>query len=150
MLDGNQATGFDSVTNFWTDMMGRMAAGGAAPPSGGTDAMKQMRKAFFGAMSEYSEEYMRSEQFLQAMKKGMDNSLAMRKQVNEFLTRNVQGAQMASSSDTDNIVLLMRGMEERIMGKLDDLADRVQRLETSQNGASKSSPKASKTKRSGK
>ena len=75
---------------------------------------------------------MRSEQFLTAMKQSMDNALAAKQQVNEFLTKTLHDFQMPSSSDMDNIVLVMRAMEERIVGKLEDLAKRIERLEQPQ------------------
>ena len=126
--DGATQT-FDPFSKFWTDMMGRMGVPGAQPSAASNDWLKQMRKPFLDAMARQAEEFMRSEQFLTAMKQSMDNSLAAKQQVNQFLTKTLQDFQMPSSSDMDNIVLALRAMEDRIVGKLDDLVERVERLE---------------------
>ncbi len=133
----NNGVGVDPFTGFWTDMMGKMASAGVAAPPTSPDMMAGMRKAFFGAMTEYADDFMRSEQFLTAMKKSMDSSLALRQQINQFLTSGLQSAQMPTRSDTDHIVLLVRGLEDRIVGKLDALSERVEQLETQQNGSAR-------------
>ncbi len=128
----------DPFTQLWTDMMGRMAGAAAVPiPTPGTDFNEQMRKTFFTALSDYSEKYMRSEQFLASMKQMMDNSLALKQQINQFLTGSLQAAQMPSRTDTDHIVLQLRGLEQRVMGKLDALTDRIDALEATSNGKPK-------------
>lgn len=140
----SSGVGADPFTGFWTDMMGRMAGAGVAAPPTSPDMMAGMRKAFFGAMTEYADEFMRSEQFLTAMKKSMDSSLALKQQINQFLTSGLQSAQMPSRSDTDHIVLLIRGLEDRVIKKLDALSERIEQLETQQNGTAgkaKSQPK---------
>ncbi len=138
MAEDNQAVpGFDPFMKFWADMTGRMAASGVTAPTGAPDMMAQMRKTFFGAMAEYADDYMRSEQFLSAMKQNMDNALAFKQQINQFLTSTLQSSQMPSRSDTDHIVLLVRGMESRIVEKLDDLSARVDQLEAQRNGSAK-------------
>lgn len=129
--DGATQT-FDPFSKFWTDMMGRMGVPGGEPSAASNDWLKQMRKPFLDAMARQAEEFMRSEQFLTAMKQSMDNALAAKQQVNEFLTKTLHDFQMPSSSDMDNIVLVMRAMEERIVGKLEDLAKRIERLEQPQ------------------
>ena len=126
--DGSTQT-FDPFSQFWTDMMGRMGAPGGESSASSDDWMKQMRKPFLDAMSRQAEEFMRSEQFLTAMKQSMDNALSAKQQVNQYLTKTLQDFQMPSSSDVDNIVLVMRAMEQRIVGKLDNLAERIERLE---------------------
>lgn len=135
MGDGNHSVpGGDPFTAFWSDWMTRMSGLGMAPPASAPDMMEQMRKTFFGAMARHAEEFMRSDQFLGAMKQSMDNALAFKQQLNQFLTKNLQSAQMPSRSDTDHVVLLVRGMEERLAGKLDDLSARVAELEAASGG----------------
>ncbi len=138
------APGSDPFTQFWTDAMGRMAAAGAASAGSNPDPAEQMRRTFFSALAEYSDQYMRSEQFLKAMKQTLDNSLALKQQINQFLTQSLQSAQMPSRSDTDHIVLLLRGLEDRVMGKLEELSNRVEALEAHRNGAPE--PKRKKSK----
>lgn len=109
--------------------------GGAAPKSSGTpEAVKQMRQMFFDAWAQYAEQFMRSEQFLTAMKQAMDNALAFRQQMDQFLTQGVRNMQMPARSDADHIVLLLRSLEDRVMQRLDQLDARVSAME---NGAGK-------------
>ncbi len=143
MPDSGGLPGFDPFMKFWTDMSAKMGAAGMAAPTPAPDMMAQMRKTFFGSMSEYAEEYMRSEQFLNGMKQAMDNSLTLKKQVNEFLQSGLQNAQMPSRADTDHIVLLLRGMEDRLLTKMDKLTARIDELEADRNGSNSS---ASSTK----
>lgn len=126
-------------------MMGQMASA-TIPTGASTDTVKQMRKAFSGVMADQAEEFMRSEVFLGAMKQAMDGALAMKQQINELLTKNLKTMQMPSRTDSDNLVLAVRGMEERLMGKLDELSQRVERLEESSNGTSKGAGKDSDAK----
>ena len=129
--------GADAFAQFWTDFMKRSAGMGVAPPQPAPDVMTQMRKAFFDALAEHADRYMRSEAFLQAMKQSMDSTLAWQQQMNEFLHRSLSAAQMPSHTDTDHAVVLLRGMEDRIVGRLNDLAERIERLETSGPGAAR-------------
>jgi len=127
--------GADAFAQFWTDFMKRSASVGvaAAPPA--PDVMTQMRKAFFDALAEHADRYMRSEAFLQAMKQSMDSTLAWQQQMNEFLHRSLAAAQMPSHTDTDHTVMLLRGMEDRIMARLDEMAERIERIEAAASGA---------------
>ena len=113
------------------DLMSRMSGAGlgSAPSSAREDAVKRMRRAFFDAWADHCDEFMRSEVFLDAMKKSMDGALAFKQQVNEFLTRSLHENQMPARSDTDSIMLVLRSMEERVLERIDQLSGRVERLE---------------------
>ena len=141
-FDGGNPT--EQFTKFWSDMMANAGKFGGQPPPPAPDAaMKQMRRAFFDAWAAQCEEFMRSEQFLDSMKKSMDNALAFKQQMNEFFTKHLHDAQMPARSDTDSILLVLRSLEERVLTKLEDLAARVERLEA--GIAAKGSKKSSGT-----
>ena len=145
MDEQNKTDRTDPFTTMWADMMGRMA--GMQPPAAAPpDMLEPMRRAFFDAMTKSADEYMRSEQFLTMMKQGMDNALAFRQQLNQFLKQNLQAAQMPTRADTDHMVLLVRGMEERVLEKLDELNRRIEGLESHQNGNSRGRTEESKPK----
>ena len=91
---------------------------------------ERMRKSFFEAMSKYFEEYLRSEAFLNSMKQSMDHALAWQQAMNQYMQKSLSAAQMQTRADGDHVVLLIRGMEDRVMARLDDLTERVERLET--------------------
>lgn len=105
-----------------------------------------MRQAFFDAWAQYCDEFMRSPAFLDAMKKAMDGALAFKQQINEYLTRTLHETQIPARSDTDSIMLVLRSLEERVLGRIEDLnrkvnelSDRVQAV--SPAGASAAAPR---------
>jgi flagellar biosynthesis chaperone FliJ len=63
------------------------------------------------------------------MKQSMDNALALQQTVNESLQKGLASAQMPSSNDADHVVMLIRGMEERLADKIDKLTERMGKLE---------------------
>jgi len=124
--------GNDAFTSFWSDFFAKMgSAGGAAPMQPSPDFTERMRKAFFDSMTRYAEDFMRSEQFLKSMKQSMDQALAWQQGMNQMLQGGLAAAQVPSRADSDHVVGLIRGMEERLLDRLDDLSRRVEKLEKS-------------------
>lgn len=122
----------DAFTGFWSEMFGKMSGAGMGAAWGGAspeDTQRQMRQAFFDSWQKYCEDYMKSPAFLDMMKQSMDNALAFRRQVNEFLGKALQEGQMPSRGDTDSILLAVRRMEERVLERMDSLSRRVEDLE---------------------
>lgn len=131
--DHGSSSSADPFTSFFSDLMSKMAmpgAASAAPTSPmGADFSKQMRQSFFDSMSSYCDDFMRSEQFLTAMRQSMDGALAFRQQLDRFLTSTVRSGQQPAREDTDHILLVLRSMEERVIHRLDGLEERLDRLE---------------------
>jgi predicted transcriptional regulator len=123
--------GTDAAAAFWSDFFSKLNAGGPAPQAMQAEFVERWRKAFFEAMSRSAEEYMRSESFLKMMKQSMDHALAWQQTMNQQLQAGLAGAQMPSRGDSDHIVSLIRGMEDRVMGRLDELGRRVEQVEKS-------------------
>ncbi len=124
----------DPFTKFWTEFWGKLSESGGAPASPSADVMNQMRRVFFDAMARQADEFMRSEAFLAAMKQAMDSSLAWQQSLNQFLSKGLQTAQMPSRVDADHMAVLVRGMEERVLARLEELSQRVGRLEQAESG----------------
>lgn len=136
----------DPFSSFWTEFMSRMwsavpGASAAPPPSPSQEMMNQMRRVFFDAMAAHADQFMRSEAFLNSMKQSMDNALAWQQMMNQYLQKGVSATQMPSQADADHVVLLVRGMEDRVMKKLEELEKRVDRVD-----GSKAAKPAAKTK----
>lgn len=121
--------GADAFTSFWSDFFGKMASAGVAPPQPSPDVTERMRKAFFESFSKYADEFMRSEAFLKMMKQSMDHGLAWQQAMNQQLQKGLTAAQMPTKSDADHIVMLVRGMEDRLVDKLEELSRRIDHLE---------------------
>lgn len=120
----------DMFTKFWSDFMSRMAPPGMAPPAGmSQDGTKQMQRIFFDALAKYADDFMRSPQFLEALKQTMDNAMAFRRQLDGFLTTMLKSAQMPTQSDTAYITEMLHGMERRLSARIDEVAARLDAVE---------------------
>lgn len=124
--------GSDPFTKFWSEMTNKMGSSGFGMPFDGSNeaAMKAMRQAFFDSWSHHCEEFMRSPMFLDAMKQSMDSALTFREQVNSFLNKALQESQVPTRRDTDSILQVLRGLEERVLDQLQSLSKRVDAMET--------------------
>ncbi len=137
---GNNSTNpmGDPFSKFWLDCMAKMTGAGFGSTTTGQstsdDAVKQMRRAFLDAWAQHCEEFMRSPTFLEGMKRALDNSLAFREQLNEFLTRALHEGQFPARSDTDSILVVLRSLEDRVLDRLDRLEKRVAGMEDSSGG----------------
>jgi len=131
MPDNHQhSTAADPFTRFWSDMMSQMpgmgATGvGATRASGSDEAAKQMQRMFFDAMAKYCDDFLRSEQFLTAMKQMMDRSIAFKQQVDQFLTKAMHGMQAPARADMEDITGVLRSVEERVLSRLEKLEAQV-------------------------
>ena len=137
--------GGDPFSAFWTDFWSKAgvapsAAAAGGTPSFGPELMERWRKAFFEALSRSSEEYLRSDAFLRMMKQSMDQSLTWQQAINQQVQQGLAAAQMVSRADVDHLVSLLRGLEERLMHRLDALenrhaaaADEQERVERAEN-----------------
>lgn len=119
--------GPEAFTAFWSDFLAKVAPPGSTALGG--NYAETMRKALFDAWTRYLDDYMRSDAFLQMMKQSTDHALAWQQQMNEYLQRGLAAAQMPGKEDSNHIALLVRGMEERVTARLDELNKRITKLE---------------------
>ncbi len=126
------------MTSIWTDFATKMMSAGMSvePGESPPDAAKQIRGAVFEAMSQYVNQFMRSEQFLEMMKKSMDASIAWRKQMNDFLTQAHHAGQGVALGDVADLHATVRHLEQRtldcietICHKLDEISKRLEAIE---------------------
>ena len=121
--------GIDPFMRFWSDFMSKMATAGTPAPQPPPDVVQQMRRVFFDTMAEQADQFLRSEAFLNSLKQGMEASLAWQQAMNQFLQKGLASAQIPTRTDADHLVTLLRNMEERIVDRVDDLSQRVDKLE---------------------
>ena len=124
--------GKDPFSSFWQDFTSRMMAAGmpAQPQNPSVEMLNNMRRMFFDSLARHSEEFMKSEQFLQGMKQAMDAGLAWQQTINQSMQKTLSAAQMPTRGDTDHIALLVRGLEDRLLSRIEELSDRVASLES--------------------
>ncbi len=120
----------------WGDFMSRFGMADAAgssneapTPSWSDEAMKQMQRAFMDALAKYCDEFMRSPQFLNMMKQSMDNALSFKQHVDRFLTEAHRSVHSPSIGDVDDIVGLLRTIEDRVIERIDVLETRLRDVE---------------------
>lgn len=123
----------DPFSHFWGEFVKWTSPPGGPPISPSNEVLQHLRSMFLQAMASQADQFMRSETFLSSMKQGMDNALAWQKAMNEVLQRGLSAAQVPSRADADHLVVLLRGLEERLLKKMDDLSDRVGQLEKSRS-----------------
>lgn len=119
----------DAFTQFWSDFMSRMGTGIAPQPTAGADATKRMQRIFFDAMAKYADDFMRSPQFLESLKQTMDNALAFRRQMDQWLANSLNAVQMPSHGDVTDVVARVHSVERRVLERLDELEHRIAALE---------------------
>lgn len=126
----------DPFSRFWVDLMSKMSTTPFAPTASQMqdDAMKRARQAFFDAWARHCDEFLRSDAFLDVLKKSMDGALAFKQELNEFMTKALHDQQMPARSDTDSILVVLRSMEDRVLQRIDQLSHRVDALEASVSG----------------
>jgi hypothetical protein len=106
------------------------------------EAMKRMQSAFFESMAQYAEQYMRSPQFLESMKRSMDQALQLRRQMDDFLKFNMASAfESATGGSNSEILGAIRQSHEQLKthidGQLAKLEARVSEIESAVTGSAK-------------
>lgn len=130
---------FDPVTKFWQDLWAQATSAmpsATPPPAPAPELLAQMRRAFFDAMARFCDDYMRSPQFLDMMKQTMDNALAFRKQLNEFLAGALHASQMPTQDDTGEVLETLHAIESRVLQRVEELSHRIAALERRKSPAS--------------
>ena len=146
-----QAAAFQKI---WMESMSKMAqtAFSATPESVPPEILKQMRNGIFEALAKSWEEFMRSPQFLEAVKQMMDKAIAFKKLTAEMLTKAHHEMQGTARTDIDAILVAVRHLESRVVDRMDELGAQLEqmrrRLEQVEKnkGARPAMPKTQKTK----
>lgn len=140
--DPHNAGGMGDLGRMWMEYMANMAKGAAGmppmtPPSGVTpDALREMRAAMLKSVSDYLDQFMRTQPFLDWMQKTMASSVDLRKQMNDFFAWLQNEWQGASRQDIDRLAAENRRMNsginegfERVEELLGDINKRLADLE---------------------
>jgi len=129
--DQNGGPAPDLLTKMWSDFAAQMMRAGTAftPDRTPSDMTKEMRSAMFKAWSEHLDQFMRSPDFLDALKQSMGTSLKARKQWNDFMGQVQHGLQMATRQDVDQILSSLHHAERRILDRIEELTEQLESLE---------------------
>ncbi|MBX3355422.1 MAG: hypothetical protein KF724_06960 [Phycisphaeraceae bacterium] len=153
----------DPLLGFWRDLWARSAAaaGGAATQGGAgfppmnplgsmpgmspgaegftgftPEAMRRMQNAFFEAMAQHAEQWMKSPQFLESLKRSMDRALDFRRQMDDFLQSNMATAFEAATGGANSEVMgAIRQTASQIEAQMSRLHERLDAIEARTGGA---------------
>lgn len=141
----------DAFGAFWSDFLRRAASQGVAPTQPPTpDTFAQLRRAFFDALAEHADKFMRSEAFLVAMKQSLEQSLAFQQTLNDMMKKGLTANQVPTRDDADHITMLVRGVEDRVLDRLERLSRRLDQLEGVKRGANERVAPAARSQKSSK
>jgi hypothetical protein len=131
----------NAFAKMWTEFVSKMAASGLAfdPKATPPEAIRQFRDAMLRAMEQYCIEYMRSPEFLEDLRGGMDAAIEARKQLNEMLNRMYSEMQGVTRQDADGMMARMRQIETRVDERLAGIEAKLDRL-VEQLGPSRKAP----------
>lgn len=91
------------------------------------DVLRKMQAAFFDAMAQHAEQYMRSPQFLEAMKRSMDQALQFKRQMDDFLKSNMANAfETASGGANTEILSAIRQTSAQLQTHIDSQLSRLE------------------------
>jgi hypothetical protein len=123
-------------TKMWMDLGSRMMTAGLSfnPMSPPAENMRQMRGNLLGVLSDYTEEFMRSPQFLQFMKQVMDGTNKQRLQMNEFMTGVRHDTQGTAREDIDSVMVYVRQLGRRVLDRMDDIDARLDEISSRLDG----------------
>jgi hypothetical protein len=135
----------EAMMSFWKDAWARSAAAGTPPAAGpggaapGSDPLgwmptpeqvRRMQASFLDALSQASDQYMRSPQFLESMKASLDSGLQMRRQMEELLRRQMAEAMgpsgvAAPGHSNADVIGALHELESRLMSRIAELSARL-------------------------
>ena len=154
MAENTTTSPVDPIAGFWRDVWARAGVQGGMggmPGMPGMDVaaaqafmtpegMKRMQSAFYDAMAAYAEQHMRTPQFLEQMKKSMDQALAFRQQMDGFLKQNMsQAFETATGGSNTEVLTAIRQSTSQLQAQIAKLEERISHLE----GGAGSKPAAS-------
>ncbi len=99
-----------------------------APNSAPPEVLRQIRSGLFQALAQSWDEFMRSPQFLEAMRQWMDTAVNFRKMSNDFMARARNELQAPSREDIDAVMLNVRHMEKRLLDQVEELSNQINEL----------------------
>jgi len=109
------------ITQVWTDYSPQ------EPPPG---ELKKARQGVLKVVSKAWEEYMRSPEFLEAMRDTMNNSVQWQKWAKENSKKIHQAAGTASKEDMQGVMIAVQHVERRVLDCLDDMQSKVANMQS--------------------
>lgn len=122
----------------WTDFLTNMGKAWGANPleDTPTDAARRARAALFKTWAGWWDQFSRTNEFMEAIKQGLNSSVQAQNQVNDFLTQSHHRMQLPAAEDIHELMREMRHLgrklsrdTEMICERLEDLSADMARLQ---------------------
>lgn len=125
-MDDNLNQVFQQAAVFqkmWTESFSEMAQVWTrySPNEPPPDAMRQMRSGMLKVMTQSWDDFVRTPQFLEYMKQGMDGAMNFKKMSADFLSKAHHGVESPAREDIDGILLAIRHMERRLLDRIEEV-----------------------------
>lgn len=98
------------------------------------DELKKVRQGMLRSISQSWEAYMRSPEFLQAMRETMNNSIQWQKWTKENSRKFHQAAGSASKDDMQGVMVAIQHVERRVLDCLDEMQTKVNSMQVELDG----------------
>jgi hypothetical protein len=147
--DGSTEDQLASFQKIWLETVTKMmqVAFTVTPNSPPPEAFRHIRGGVLRTLAESWEQFLRSPQFLEAMKQSMEQAVTLRKMSNEFLGKVRHEMQAPSRDDIDTVMLAVRHMEKRLLDRMEQLSSQISEAKEYRGTAQ---PRAGKARPTGK
>lgn len=138
-MDDNLNQVFQQAAVFqkmWTESFSEMAQVWTqySPNEPPPDAMRQMRSGMLKVMTQSWDDFVRTPQFLEYMKQGMDGAMNFKKMSADFMSKAHHSTESPAREDIDGILLAIRHMERRLLDRIEEVDGSVAAVGRRLNG----------------
>lgn len=116
---------FNAFQKIWTETFAKLMQSAVLPGQQfvAPEMARQMRGTVFNALGQSWDQFMRSPQFTEAMKQGMDQAINFRKMSNDFMSKVWSELQAPTRDDVEAVAFAVRGIEKRLASLADQVAE---------------------------
>ncbi|MCB1123789.1 MAG: hypothetical protein KJT03_19700, partial [Verrucomicrobiae bacterium] len=106
------------------------------------DELKKMRNGVLQVVSQTWDEYMRSPEFMQAMRDNLNNSMQWQKWAKDNANKVQSAMGSATKVDMEGVLVAIQHVERRVLDCLDDMQSKLQGVQKEIEGAQAKNAKA--------
>lgn len=130
MQDNNNNMVFEQAAAFqklWMDSCAKMAGAWSeySPGSPPVEEVRKVRTGILKGLAEAWEEYMRTPQFMEAMKATLNGMLELRRLSRDGMNRLHEQFEIPTKEDIDGVLLAIRHIERRVLDRIEDIDERL-------------------------
>ncbi len=106
----------------------------------GSAEFKNWQRRWFSAMSKSMDSYMRSPEFLKAMKRNTEFAIKAKRQSQDITAELARNANMPTATDISGLFERLHSVEEVILARLGRIEERLQAIEQQAQGGTSRAP----------